>query len=127
MGLVGGVVGSTIVIIAAIVVGRKRWVTTREKGTRSSKSPEWDKPTERMIPCPRCGNMLAQSAVFCEKCGAPLESLSPESGSLEERVYDYIVKHEGVISISKAAEDMGTSVEELKRITEKLKNQGRLS
>ena len=61
---------------------------------------------------------------FCEKCGAPLEM---PAASSDEKVYDYIVKHEGVISLSKASSDLGIPVGELKEITERLKNQGRLT
>ena len=47
--------------------------------------------------------------------------------SLEDRVYEYIIKHEGVISLSKAASDLNLTVDRLKEITEKLKGEGRLS
>jgi len=46
---------------------------------------------------------------------------------LDDKVYEYIVKHEGVISLSRAARDLGISVERVKEIAEKLKKQGRLA
>jgi predicted transcriptional regulator of viral defense system len=62
---------------------------------------------------------------FCEKCGAPTIAVRPPS--LDDKVYDYIVKHEGVISLSAASAELGISVEMLKEITERLKKQGRLA
>jgi predicted transcriptional regulator of viral defense system len=47
--------------------------------------------------------------------------------TLDDKVYDYIVKHEGVISTSKASSDLGLSVNELKEITERLKKKGLLT
>jgi hypothetical protein len=46
---------------------------------------------------------------------------------LEDKVYNYIVKHEGVISLSKASSDLGISIEDLNQITSKLKKEGRLA
>jgi hypothetical protein len=46
---------------------------------------------------------------------------------LEGRVYDYIVKHDGVISLSKASQDLGLPVEEIKKVTESLKKEGLLT
>lgn len=74
--------------------------------------------------CSTCGNLVPKGA-FCEKCGAPLEM--PAASSSDEKVYDYIVNHEGVISLSKASSDLGIPVGELKEITERLKSQGRLT
>jgi len=45
---------------------------------------------------------------------------------LHERVYDYIIKHEGTISLSQAARDLGVSLDELKAAIERLKEEGRL-
>ncbi len=75
--------------------------------------------------CSSCGNRAPKGAAFCEKCGASMETLT--ISSIDEKVYDYIVKHEGVISISKASEDLGISVDQLKEIADHLKKQGRLA
>lgn len=75
--------------------------------------------------CGNCGNPVIKGAVFCEKCGAPMEPTRVPS--LDDKVYDYVVKHEGVISLSTASADLGISGEELKEITERLKKQGRLA
>jgi len=53
----------------------------------------------------------------------PIGELMPP---LHERVYDYIIKHEGTISLSQAARDLGISLDELKAAIERLKEEGRL-
>jgi hypothetical protein len=52
---------------------------------------------------------------------------APTVQSLDDKVYDYIVKHEGVISLSTASAELGIPIEELKTITSQLRNQGRLA
>lgn len=47
--------------------------------------------------------------------------------SIEDKIYDYIVKNEGVISLSKASKELGISVDELNKATENLKKKGRLA
>ena len=68
---------------------------------------------------------MPKGAEFCEKCGAPIATLVEPSA--ENKVYDYIVKHEGIISLSEASTELGISVEQLKEITERLKREGRLA
>ena len=46
---------------------------------------------------------------------------------LDERVYDYIVEHEGTIALSQAAKDLGITVDELNAAIDRLKSQGRLA
>ena len=45
---------------------------------------------------------------------------------MDDRVFNYIVEHEGVISISHALVELGISVEELKASFERLKKEGKL-
>jgi len=52
----------------------------------------------------------------------PLET----SPSMDDRVFDYIVKREGVISLSQASEDLGISIEKLKASVERLKKEGKI-
>ena len=52
----------------------------------------------------------------------PLEA----SLSMDDRVFDYIAEHEGVISLSQASDELGISMEELKASIERLKKEGRL-
>jgi hypothetical protein len=75
--------------------------------------------------CGSCGNRIPKSATFCQKCGAPV--VAAQSATLEDKVYDYIVNHNGVISLSKASEELGISVEQLKQSTEALKKKGQLA
>lgn len=54
--------------------------------------------------------------------------MTPATGpSVEDRVYDYIIQHEGIISLSKAASYLGITVEQVKESAEKLKTEGRLA
>ncbi len=81
--------------------------------------------------CQTCGNLVPAGALFCQKCGKspdakPAQEL-PVLAPLEQKVYDYIIKNEGVISLSKAASDLDLNVDQLKAITEKLKKDGRLA
>ncbi len=83
--------------------------------------------------CAGCGSNLPEGATFCQRCGAsaePVTSAIPSVATvptLEDKVYDYIANHEGVISLSKTAEELGITVEQLKEITDKLKKEGRLT
>jgi hypothetical protein len=77
--------------------------------------------------CGNCGNNVPKAATFCEKCGAPMTSALPTQISpLDEKVYNYILKHEGTISVSEASAELEIPVERLKEITERLKNRGLL-
>ena len=51
------------------------------------------------------------------------EKLSP----IDEELYDYIVKNSGIISWSKASQDLGYTVEQLKASAERLRKSGRLT
>jgi hypothetical protein len=75
--------------------------------------------------CSKCGTNIPVGAEFCEKCRSPIGSA--QMPTEEQKVYDYIVNHEGVISLSVASEDLGVPLEKLKEITERLKREGRLS
>ena len=122
----GGAIAATV-IAAGIVVAYKRGAL-KPRGAVGPVQPtrSFTLPPETQL-CPNCGNIVAKTATFCEKCGAPITATAEKAVStLEDKVYDYIVKHEGVISLSAASADLGISVEELKEITERLKNQGKL-
>ncbi|MGD0424864.1 MAG: zinc ribbon domain-containing protein [Candidatus Bathyarchaeia archaeon] len=80
--------------------------------------------------CQTCGNLVPAGALFCQKCGKSPDAQpaqEPVLAPLEQKVYDYIIKNEGVISLSKAASDLDLTVDQLKAITEKLKKDGRLA
>jgi hypothetical protein len=115
--------GIAAVLAVGFVLAYKRGVFSRggEISQPPTTSQELLGATEV---CKSCGNLVPKGE-FCEKCGAPLEESA--ASSLDEKVYDYIVKNEGVISLSKASSDLGLPVSELKEITERLKRQGRLA
>jgi len=54
----------------------------------------------------------------------PIEKTASE---LDEKVYNYIVEHEGTIALSQAAKDLGISLSDLSAAIERLKGQGRLT
>jgi len=119
--LVGGVGTTVVVICAGVAVAYRR---------KRSRRLETGGLTMGKRACANCGANLPEGATFCQRCGTsagPVVSIIPTAPSLEDKVYEYIAKHEGVISMSKAAEELGVPVEQLKEITEKLKKEGRLS
>jgi len=64
-----------------------------------------------------------------EKREIPAPKITPMGEMMppvHERVYDYIIKHEGTISLSQAAKDLGISLDELKTAIERLKEERRL-
>jgi len=103
---------------AATLVGYKRGSFSRR---RPQKLPT--KPTGPVTVCTNCGSTIPPGSGVCEKCSVATSL----SSSKEDKVYDYIVNHQGIISLSTASADLGIPVEELKKITEHLKRQGRLS
>ena len=115
---------AAITVLAGIFVAHKRGMLIRT-GTRRRLPRLRPTALGGSRVCISCGNRVPEGASFCEKCG---ESIEPEKlGSLDEKVYDYIVKHEGVISLGKASKDLGISVDVLKEITERLKQKGQLA
>jgi hypothetical protein len=119
----GGLVVAGLVV--GIVLAYRRGIFDRSGPIFRSPKPR-PKPTRAvaMRICSSCGNPVPNGA-FCERCGAPLEPATVPSS--DDKVYDYILKHEGVISLGTASADLGISGEELKEITERLKKQGRLA
>jgi ribosomal protein L40E len=115
--LIGGSgVGISVLVAAAVVTHRRR----------TKRSPVAKRPSA-MRKCMKCGADLPAGATFCQRCGTSQEP-QPQPSSVDvEKVYNYIVNHEGVISLSKAAQELGITVEKLKEITEKLKKEGRLA
>ncbi|MBS7622621.1 hypothetical protein KEJ39_02960 [Candidatus Bathyarchaeota archaeon] len=51
----------------------------------------------------------------------------PPLTPLDERVYEYILEHSGVISLSQASKDLGITVEQLEASTKRLRDAGRLA
>jgi len=83
-----------------------------------------------LVVCQKCGARVPESAVYCQSCGASLAPARPTEPAVleavDERVYEYIVKRQGEISLSQASKDLRLSVDELRNSTERLKKKGRL-
>jgi len=122
LGLLGAGAFAVAVLSVALTLAYKRGLLTH--GLTLPSRPR--RPRLRRV-CSTCGNQLPEGAVFCQRCGASAVPAAPPITSQDEKVYDYIVKHDGVISLSKAAKDLGMSVEDLKATTERLKKKGRLA
>jgi ribosomal protein L40E len=88
-------------------------------------------PHVSFVHCQKCGAGIPSTADCCYACGATQvrgrASAGSDSEKLDNRVYDYIVKRHGEISLSQASKDFGLSVEEMKLSTERLKKKGRLA
>ncbi|MEM2895975.1 MAG: hypothetical protein QXG01_00100 [Candidatus Bathyarchaeia archaeon] len=74
--------------------------------------------------CIHCGSIIPKNANFCDRCGKKQDI--EDFQKLDEKVYGYIVEHEGTISLSKACADLGIRLEELRESIERLKKTGKL-
>jgi hypothetical protein len=119
--------GAVIAVTASVggVVAYKRGTFSRLPVPHPQKTKPPLTRLEVGTTCNKCGNDLPKGAEFCEKCGAGVAE--PRRSSMDDKVYDYIANHQGVISFSLASTDLGIPVEQLKEITERLKKEGRLS
>jgi hypothetical protein len=88
-------------------------------------------PRGPLIPCQRCGAGIPSPAEYCQSCGAiqvrGQAPAAPDFERIDNRVYDYIARRHGEISLSQASRDLGLSVDEVKLSTERLKRKGRLA
>jgi ribosomal protein L40E len=121
--LIGGSAVVIVVAVGIIIAYRRRMLRRAPTTLRPQKSEARIRAQTRI--CSSCGNRMPKNATFCQKCGAPV--VVSGGATLEDKVYDYIVKHDGVISMSKASQDLGISVERLKQAAEGLKKKGRLA
>jgi hypothetical protein len=84
-----------------------------------------------LVPCQKCGVGIPNTAEYCRACGAiqvpRRASAASDLEKLDNRVYDYVVKRHGEISLSQASRDLELSVEEVRLSTERLKKKGRLA
>ena len=113
------VVGTVSTVGVGTVVGYRRGGFRRHR-------PEKVGPNAVSLAsvCSNCGSTLPAGAKFCDKCQAHVGAVQRLP---EDRVYDYIVEHQGRISLSAASEDLGIPIQRLKEITEGLKREGRLN
>jgi hypothetical protein len=113
--LVGGGSTAIVMLAAGVILVRRRRIFRGVKIVSGGQI------------CKSCGSMIPEGGIFCQKCGTSIDTVPPPEMSVDEKVYDYIIKHEGVISLSKAASDLGITTEKVKEIAERLKTDGRLS
>jgi hypothetical protein len=87
-------------------------------------------------PCVACGASLPAGTQYCLKCGAPQRTSQPriadQKGSRtlvedDRRVLNYIINHDGTISLSQATHDLSMSSDDLKSSIERLKTSGFLA
>lgn len=118
-----GAIGVAVALVAAgLIIAHKRGIFSRA-GTMPTRLRPTGIGATRV--CSSCGSHIPASATFCQKCGT--SQVTVGTASLDEKVYDYILKHEGVISLSRASRELGISVEKIKEVSEKLKKEGRLA
>ena len=87
-------------------------------------------------PCASCGVNIALGSIRCPHCGTPQEIPQGEPSSqgrfaqtqgIEKNVLDYVIAHDGTISLSQAAQDLALSPDVLQSTIERLKAAGFLS
>lgn len=126
----GGGVAVTLLSLGIVMAYRRgmfrRGVPVLEAPKPKAKRPP-RVPAGSIRICGSCGYRTTDTAAFCQKCGATFGGTTASVSSIEDKVYEYIVKNEGVISLSKASRELGISVDELNRATENLKKKGRLA
>ena len=130
--------GTVVTVVVAVIIiisrrpgslGRLGLSLRSRLGRRKIRVP--DAVRGPLIPCQRCGAGIPSSAEYCQSCGAVQvrgqAPASPDFERLDNRVYDYIAKRHGEISLSQASKDLALSVDEVKLSTERLKRKGRLA
>jgi len=133
-------VGSVVVVITGVGVvavkrpgffGRLVPSFRNSFGRRRKVRPPATAIPASLVHCRKCGAMVPTYAEFCQSCGAAVVAgQSAEFAGVEgvdDLVYDYIVKRQGEISLSRASKDLGLSPDQLKASTERLKKKGRLA
>jgi uncharacterized Zn finger protein (UPF0148 family) len=86
-------------------------------------------------PCASCGVNLPVGTARCPNCGtlqettttSPPQEGSVQTESVEKRVLDYIIAHNGTISLSQAAQDLTLSAAVLQLTIDRLKTTGFLN
>jgi ribosomal protein L40E len=134
--LVLALASSVIVVVCiAVVVTKKpgsfgRLASSLRSGLKLHRGIRGATTETQLVACQKCGARIPSSAEYCQYCGTvQVRARVPATGDLEaldERVYGYIVKRHGEISLSQASEDLGLSVDDVRKSTERLKLKGRL-
>lgn len=92
-------------------------------------------PTPTQGVCAVCGLVFPLGITVCPRCGAKFAAPQPNppnqaSSSLEmgdQKVLDYIVAHDGTISLSQASKELALPLDALQQTIERLKAQGFLN
>lgn len=86
--------------------------------------------------CVACGVNIAQNMLRCPHCGIIQPVNQPSAAArrgeadlpvVDKRVFDYIVAHNGTISVSQAARELSLSQELLQESIDRLKSSGLLN
>jgi len=101
---------------------------------KARKQPPERKPVKAGVEyCKYCGAGISETDVFCPGCGKSLRegevrvtTVAMPPTTLDEKVYNYIADHGGVISWAQASKDLKVPVGELQAATERLKKSGKL-
>jgi len=121
----------SILIIAGFVTLIVFFLRSRRK---VRKPPVERKPVKAGVEyCKYCGAEISGTDAFCPICGKSVRegevrvtTVAMPPTTLDEKVYNYIADHGGVISWTEASKDLKVSVEELQAATERLKKSGKL-
>ena len=132
-------VSSAAVIVAIVVVAIRRPGSFRRLSShfrfdirrRKLRPADSVVSAAAVVVCEKCGAKIPSAAEYCQSCGAmrprgPVAA-RPGTDASDERVYDYIVKRQGEISLSQASKDLGLSADDVRRSAERLKKKGRLA
>ena len=117
-----GVVGASVAAIGFIVFSRRRKAAA-PAAPLGVVHPEAGPAGIPSKPVPEA------AAAVKEVKEVPVPKMIPiteQAPTLDDRVYNYIVEHEGTIALSQAAKDLGISLSELNATIERLRSQGRL-
>ena len=119
--IVLGVVGGSVAIVGFMVYSRRKKAAA-PAAPLGVVHPEAGPAGIPSKPVP-------EAAAVKEVKEVPVPKMIPiteQAPTLDDRVYNYIVEHEGTIALSQAAKDLGISLSELNATIERLRSQGRL-
>ena len=77
-------------------------------------------PSVEVLYCTSCGLQIPTDTKYCPYCG------EKRSFPFDEVIYRYIKRHKGVISISQAAADLESTMEEVNASIKRLRKEGKI-
>jgi hypothetical protein len=120
---------STAVVATVLVYAKRFHLFDKIENLIKDRFSKFTKPETSKNKCIQCGLEIPKGALYCGKCGAyqfPYASTSETLTELDKKVLDYIVSHEGSISVAEAIKDLGLTRESLMEAIERLKKMGKL-